>query len=83
MIGTGQIGASVIRNLSGFGCRILAYDIYEKEGLPCEYVALEEIYEKSDVITIHTPATPESYHMINIPHEKGRYPGELCPRKHD
>ena len=65
VIGTGQIGANVIRNLSGFGCRILAYDIYEKEGLPCEYVALEEIYEKSDVITIHTPATPESYHMIN------------------
>ncbi|MEJ8735667.1 D-isomer specific 2-hydroxyacid dehydrogenase family protein [Mediterraneibacter sp. ICN-202921] len=65
VIGTGQIGANVIRNLSGFGCRILAYDLYEKEGLPCEYVTLEELYEKSDVITIHTPATPESYHMIN------------------
>ncbi len=65
VIGTGQIGANVIRNLSGFGCEILAYDIYEKTGLPCKYVSLEEIYEKSDVITIHTPATAESYHMIN------------------
>lgn len=65
VIGTGQIGANVIRNLSGFGCEILAYDIYEKEGLPCRYVSLEEIYEKSDVITIHTPATKESCHMIN------------------
>ena len=65
VIGTGQIGANVVRNLSGFGCKILAYDIYEKKGLPCEYVALEELYEKSDVITIHTPATRESYHMIN------------------
>ncbi len=33
--------------------------------MPCEYVTLEELYEKSDIITIHTPATPESYHMIN------------------
>lgn len=65
VIGTGQIGANVVRNLSGFGCKILAYDIYEKENLPCEYVTLEELYEKSDIITIHTPATPESYHMIN------------------
>ncbi|MBC5689874.1 lactate dehydrogenase [Mediterraneibacter sp. NSJ-55] len=65
VIGTGQIGANVVRNLSGFGCKILAYDIYEKEYLPCEYVPLEELYEKSDIITIHTPATPESHHMIN------------------
>lgn len=65
VIGTGQIGASVVRNLSGFGCRILAYDLYPKEGLPCEYVSLEELYRQSDVITIHTPATPESYHMVN------------------
>lgn len=65
VIGTGKIGANVVRNLSGFNCKILAYDIYPKEDLPCKYVSLEEIYKNSDIITIHTPGTQESYHMIN------------------
>lgn len=65
VIGTGKIGENVVRNLSGFNCEILAYDICPKEDLPCTYVTLEELYSRSDVITIHTPATQESYHMIN------------------
>ena len=65
VIGTGKIGATVVKNLSTFGCRLLAYDLFPKKDLPCEYVSLEELYRQSDVITIHTPATPESYHMIN------------------
>lgn len=65
VIGTGQIGANVVRNLSGFGCEILAYDIFPREGLPCKYVSLDELYRQADIITIHTPATKENYHMIN------------------
>lgn len=65
VIGTGKIGATVVKNLSSFGCRLLAYDLFPKKDLPCEYVSLEELYRQSDVITIHTPATPESYHMVN------------------
>lgn len=67
VIGTGHIGARVVRNLSGFGCRVLAYDLYPKESLlgRCEYVSLDELYARSDLITIHTPATPESFHMIH------------------
>ena len=65
VIGTGRIGANVIKNLSGFGCRILAYDLYEKPELKCEYVPLEELYKQADIITLHTPATKDSIHMIN------------------
>lgn len=65
VVGTGKIGATVVRNLSGFGCKVLAYDLYPKPELPCEYVPLDTLYARSDVITIHTPATPESYHMVN------------------
>lgn len=67
VIGTGRIGSTVIRNLSGFGCRILAYDLYEKDEVKqlAAYVPLEEIWKKSDVITLHTPLTEENHHLIN------------------
>lgn len=67
VIGTGRIGATVIRHLSGFGCKMLAYDLYPNEGVKqyAEYVPLEELYARSDVITLHAPATAENYHMID------------------
>ena len=67
VIGTGQIGKTVIKHLSGFGCRILSYDLYpnhELDGLT-EYVSLEKLYAESDIITLHTPATAENYHMLD------------------
>lgn len=67
VIGTGRIGRTVIGNLSGFGCRILAYDLYENEEVrkKAEYVALEEIWKQSDVITLHTPLTEDNFHLID------------------
>ncbi len=67
VIGTGKIGSTVIRHLSGFGCRILAYDIYENEELKqyAEYTDLDTLYRESDIITIHAPATKENFHMID------------------
>lgn len=67
IIGTGKIGKTVIRNLSGFGCRILAYDIKESEDIVdlVEYVSLEKLLKSCDIISLHTPATPESFHMID------------------
>lgn len=67
VIGTGRIGSTVIRNLSGFGCRILAYDLYEKDEVKqlVAYVPLEEIWKESDVITLHTPLTEDNHHLIN------------------
>lgn len=67
VIGTGRIGQTVIKNLSGFDSKILAYDIYENERIKqyAKYVTLEELLKNSDVITMHTPATDENYHLIN------------------
>ena len=67
VVGTGKIGAHVIHNLSGFGCRILAYDPYENEEVKklARYCSLEELFQTSDVITFHTPATKSSFHMVN------------------
>lgn len=67
VIGTGKIGREVIRQLSGFGCKIYACSRSEKEevrGL-AEYVSLEEIWKRCDLITLHMPLTEENTHMIN------------------
>lgn len=67
IIGAGQIGSTVIRHLSGFGCKMLAYDLYQNprlEGL-AEFVSLEELYARSDILTLHAPATAENYHLID------------------
>lgn len=67
VVGTGRIGQTVIKNLSGFGCKILAHDIYEAEGVKpyVKYVDLDILLKNSDVITLHIPATEDNYHMIN------------------
>lgn len=67
VVGTGRIGQTVIKNLSGFGCKILAHDIYEAESVKTyvKYVDLDTLLKNSDVITLHMPATDDNYHMIN------------------
>lgn len=67
IIGTGKIGSIVIKQLSGFNCKILCHDLYEnKNVLPyATYTTLDEIYEKCDVISLHMPLTKDNKHMIN------------------
>lgn len=67
VIGTGKIGSTVIRHLSGFGCRLLAYDPFQNPAVKrmAEYVDLDRLYRESDIITLHTNATPENYHLLN------------------
>lgn len=67
IIGTGQIGTQVIKNLSGFGCKILAYNPHEREEVKkhAEYVSLERLYKEADLISLHTPANADTHHMIN------------------
>ncbi len=68
IVGTGKIGAGMCRICHGFGMKVIAYDIYENPALKdfVEYVSLDELYERSDLISLHCPLTDESYHMINI-----------------
>ncbi|MEB3760030.1 MAG: NAD(P)-binding domain-containing protein [Desulfurococcales archaeon] len=69
IIGMGRIGRAVAQRAKGFRMRIIYYDKYrlpeemEKE-LGAEYVDLETLLREADVISIHTPLTPETYHMI-------------------
>ena len=67
IIGTGKIGKTVIKHLSGFGCKILAYDIYESDEVRqyAQYTDLDTIYRECDIISLHAPATDDNYHMIN------------------
>jgi D-specific alpha-keto acid dehydrogenase len=62
VIGTGRIGAAVIDRLRGFGCQVLAYDRCSKTS--SEYVALEALLQRSDVVTLHTPLTAATYHLL-------------------
>jgi len=68
VVGTGKIGAIVARILMAFGCRVLAYDIApgsECRAMGVEYVPLDEIWTRSDVITLHTPLTTDTRHMVD------------------
>ncbi|ALB47210.1 D-isomer specific 2-hydroxyacid dehydrogenase family protein [Clostridium beijerinckii] len=67
VVGTGKIGRTVIKHLSGFGCKILAHDIYENDEVKsnAKYVDLDNLFKDSDIITLHMPATDDNYHIIN------------------
>jgi len=68
VFGTGKIGAAVIKNLSGFGPRILAYDLYRNPevGNMAEYVDDPiALVRQADILTFHMPLTPETYHIID------------------
>ena len=67
VIGTGRIGSTLIRSLSGFGCRILAYDLYPSEAVRqyAKYVPMERLLAESDILSLHAPATPENDHLLN------------------
>jgi D-specific alpha-keto acid dehydrogenase len=63
VIGTGRIGAAVVDRLRGFGCRILAYDNRPK--ISAAHVQLDELLHQSDVVTLHTPLTVDTHHLLN------------------
>ena len=69
VIGTGKIGQAFINICLGFGMRVIAYDKYPNEALAksgrVEYVSLDTIFKKSDVISLHCPLTEETYHVID------------------
>lgn len=68
VVGTGKIGAIVVRILKGFGCGILAHDPFpspECKALGAEYVSLAQLFSGSDIVTLHCPLTPETHHLIN------------------
>jgi D-lactate dehydrogenase len=70
IVGTGKIGALVARIMSGFSCRILAYDVApnpECVGLGVTYVPLDDLFAQSDIVTLHCPLTKETFHLVDAP----------------
>jgi D-lactate dehydrogenase len=68
IIGTGRIGRAVAQILHGFGCRLVACDPeqdVECIALGVEYVPLGRLYADSDIITLHCPLNPQTYHLID------------------
>ena len=67
VLGTGRIGRAVIRDLSGFGCRIYAYDKFENESVreQAQYADLDTIFRECDLITLHMPLEEENFHLID------------------
>ena len=65
VIGTGKIGRIFIDICRGFGMHVIAYDRYPAPDSGIEYVPLEELFRRSDIISLHCPLTDETRHMIN------------------
>jgi len=67
IIGTGKIGSIVAQIMKGFGTHILVYD--QTKNSECEklaqYVSLEELFAKSDIVSLHLPLMPETHHIID------------------
>ncbi|HAO52718.1 TPA: hydroxyacid dehydrogenase [Candidatus Magasanikbacteria bacterium] len=69
IIGTGHIGIHMIDMLDGFEANVIAYDAFPNPELTkthkFNYVSLNKLYSDSDVISLHVPLFPTTYHMIN------------------
>ncbi len=68
VIGTGRIGLAVATILRGFGCNVLGHDRFpnpDAAEVGLVYVDIDELVARSDIITLHAPLTPETYHMVN------------------
>jgi D-lactate dehydrogenase len=72
VIGTGKIGAVLVKILHGFGCNILVHDIVEDENLinlyGVRYTDCETICKQSDIISLHVPLTASTKHLIDAKH---------------
>jgi D-lactate dehydrogenase len=69
VIGVGSIGLHVIRIARAFGMRVLAYDLRPNplmaEVLDFTYASLEDTLAQADIVTLHAPSIPSTYHLIN------------------
>ena len=65
IIGTGKIGRVFADICKGFGMNVLAYDKYPNEASGLTYTTLEDLFQRSDIISLHCPLTEETKHMVN------------------
>ncbi|HHP7243948.1 MAG TPA: 2-hydroxyacid dehydrogenase [Elainellaceae cyanobacterium] len=68
IIGTGKIGQCFAQIMNGFGCHLLAYDVYQNPDcleLGVKYLDLPEVLANSDIVSLHCPLVEDTYHLIN------------------
>lgn len=64
IVGTGKIGAIFAKIMAGFGCHLIAFDAFPRTDLPVTYVSAEQLLAESDIISLHVPLLPETYHFL-------------------
>jgi D-lactate dehydrogenase len=68
VIGTGKIGIAFCNIMLGFGCKVIASDLFESDYLKEKgvvYRSIDEILNQSDIISLHCPLTPETKYLFN------------------
>ncbi|MGB3612480.1 MAG: 2-hydroxyacid dehydrogenase, partial [Elainellaceae cyanobacterium] len=68
IVGTGKIGECFARIMNGFGCHLLAYDVYENQAckdIGVQYDPFEQLLAASDVVSLHCPLTPSTQHIVS------------------
>lgn len=65
VVGTGKIGRIFINICRGFGMNVIAYDKFPAKDSGIDYVELDELFSRSDIISFHCPLTDETYHLID------------------
>lgn len=69
IVGVGRIGGVLARILHGFGCQLLGVDVQPNPDLTAQYglryVSLPELCAQSDIISVHTPLTAKTHHLLN------------------
>lgn len=68
LVGTGAIGLRTAAILKAFGCRLLAYSRTERQealDMGIEYTTLEDLMQRSDIISLHTPLTAQTKGLIS------------------
>ncbi len=80
VIGTGQIGETFARIMTGFGCELLAYDPYPNpriQALGGRYLALDALLAESDIVSLHCPLTADTRHLIDAQRLATMKPGAM------
>lgn len=80
IVGTGKIGLCFAQIMKGFGCNLLAYDMYQNPAcveMGVKYVELHELLSSSNIISLHCPLTKESYHLIDAESIQDLKPGVM------
>ena len=80
LLGTGRIGTITGQILQGFGCRVLAHDPYPPEdarNAGFDFVSLDDLLSRSDMLSVHCPLLPSTHHIINADTLARLKPGAL------